>query len=137
MKVYFADTGYYIALLAPQDLGHDAAMAFAVDSEIAAITTDYVLLELAAYFARPPWRSNLVALVDRLREAERLTIIRDNPLLFDRAFALYRERADKAWSLVDCTSFVVMQDQGLVDALTPDHHFEQAGFRALLKQVAS
>ena len=30
-------------------------------------------------------------------------------------------------------SFVVMQDYGLTDALTTDHHFEQAGFNALLK----
>jgi len=28
-----------------------------------------------------------------------------------------------------------MTDRGLTDALTGDHHFEQAGFRALLRQV--
>ena len=30
-------------------------------------------------------------------------------------------------------TFIVMQDRGITDALTADHHFEQAGFRALLK----
>jgi predicted nucleic acid-binding protein len=40
---------------------------------------------------------------------------------------------DKEWSLVDCISFVVMTDRKLTDALTGDHHFEQAGFNALLK----
>jgi predicted nucleic acid-binding protein len=53
--------------------------------------------------------------------------------LFERGIQLYLQRADKKWSLTDCISFVVMQDRGLLDALTGDHHFEQAGFNALLK----
>jgi predicted nucleic acid-binding protein len=35
--------------------------------------------------------------------------------------------------LTDCLSFVVMQDEGITQALTGDKHFEQAGFTALLK----
>ena len=34
--------------------------------------------------------------------------------------------------LTDCISFVVMLEHGLSEALTADHHFEQAGFKALL-----
>jgi predicted nucleic acid-binding protein len=34
---------------------------------------------------------------------------------------------------VDCASFVVMQQSGLAEAVTTDHHFEQAGFVRLLK----
>jgi len=32
----------------------------------------------------------------------------------------------------DCISFIVMQDMGIIDALTTDDHFRQAGFRTLL-----
>jgi predicted nucleic acid-binding protein len=35
--------------------------------------------------------------------------------------------------VTDCISFLVMKEQGLTDALTSDHHFEQAGFNVLLK----
>jgi len=38
----------------------------------------------------------------------------------------------KEWSLVDCASFVAMQQRGIFEALTTDHHFEQAGFVRLL-----
>jgi predicted nucleic acid-binding protein len=36
-------------------------------------------------------------------------------------------------ALTDCISFVVMGGRSLTEALTSDHHFEQAGFTALLK----
>ena len=32
-----------------------------------------------------------------------------------------------------CYSFVIMEERGLAEALTSDHHFEQAGFTVLLK----
>jgi len=46
---------------------------------------------------------------------------------------LYASREDKEWSLTDCISFFVMQREAITEALTGDHHFEQAGFVALLK----
>jgi predicted nucleic acid-binding protein len=46
---------------------------------------------------------------------------------------LYHLRPDKQWSLTDCISFLVMSEEGITEALTADHHFEQAGFVALLK----
>jgi hypothetical protein len=39
---------------------------------------------------------------------------------------------DKEWSLTDCISMVVMQEQGISEAVTADHHFAQAGYRASL-----
>jgi hypothetical protein len=49
-------------------------------------------------------------------------------------FDLFASRPDKEWSLVDCISFVVMQQRRLKEALTTDHHFIQAGFRAMLRE---
>jgi hypothetical protein len=54
--------------------------------------------------------------------------------LYARAFRLFRERPDKGWGLIDCVSFVVMQDHGITQALTTDEHFQQAGFIALLHE---
>ena len=53
--------------------------------------------------------------------------------LLTRGIQFYRERPDKEWSLTDCISFVVMAEKGLSEALTGDRHFEQAGFKPLLK----
>ena len=53
--------------------------------------------------------------------------------LFKEGLKLYSSRPDKGWSLTDCLSFVVMKERGILDALTSDHHFNQAGFHALLR----
>jgi len=53
--------------------------------------------------------------------------------LYERGSALYRSRADKDWQLSDCISFAAMRSENIEEALTADRHFEQAGFKALLK----
>lgn len=37
------------------------------------------------------------------------------------------------WNITDCVSYIVMHQNGLREPLAADHHFEQAGFVALLK----
>jgi predicted nucleic acid-binding protein len=51
-------------------------------------------------------------------------------ILLDRKFEW---RVDKEWTLTDRASFVVMQQRGLTEAISADHHFEQTGFIRLLK----
>jgi predicted nucleic acid-binding protein len=53
--------------------------------------------------------------------------------LYEEGMKLYASRPDKEWSLTDCISFIIMQREKITGALTGDHHFEQAGFVALLK----
>jgi predicted nucleic acid-binding protein len=51
---------------------------------------------------------------------------------FARTKVFFRKHADHAYSFTDCSSFVVMRELGLQDALTTDRHFREAGFRVLL-----
>ena len=57
-------------------------------------------------------------------------IVKHNDDLYHKGLKLYAERPDKDWSLTDCISFVVMREHQITEALTGDHHFEQAGFKA-------
>jgi len=50
----------------------------------------------------------------------------------DKARDLFFRFRDKDCSFTDCTSFVVMRELRLRDALTTDRHFAEAGFRGLL-----
>ena len=98
------------------------------------MTSAWVLTELGDALAAAGSRGSFLAMLDTLRSDRMVTIVEPAPQLFEAGIQLYRSRPDKNWSLTDCTSFVVMKDRGITEALTADHHFEQAGFTALLKQ---
>ena len=81
----------------------------------------------------PGRRQRFLPLLPFLRASPSVTIVPAEQALFDRAVTLYDERPDRAWSLTDCASFALMRDHNRRDALTGDHHFEQAGFNVLMK----
>ena len=124
---------YFLAVLNPRDAAHSAAMRLATAEAGPIITTAWVLTEVADAMAAPSNRPLFLKLIPGFRALGSVEVIRPDADLFDRGLDLYARRPDKAWSLTDCISFVVMADRGLTEALTGDHHFEQAGFRALLK----
>lgn len=132
MSGVFADTFYFVACLSEQDSNHERAVAFGHSFTGSMVTTGWIIMELADGFADHARRAKVISLIERLWDDPKVTIIPFREELFERGFDLYSHRPDKDWSLTDCISFVVMEDEGLTDALTGDHHFEQAGFKALL-----
>lgn len=133
MKPYFADTFYFLALGNPADAAHQKARSFSKNHRIPLVLTAWVLTELGDALAVPKNRGRFLDLLAILQVNPKVTIIPPDQSLWERGVDLYAQRPDKEWSLTDCISFVVMSELGLTDALTGDHHFEQAGFRALLK----
>jgi hypothetical protein len=133
MKAVFADSVYFFALLNARDRVHESAIRFAVEATNPTITTAWILTEVADGLCDRTTRQAVVRLCEILESAPDVEIIPPSLDLFRRGLARYTERPDKDWSLTDCISFVVMEERGLTDALTADHHFEQAGFTALLK----
>jgi predicted nucleic acid-binding protein len=133
MNAVFADTSFYLAVLNPRDLAHANALQVGEHLHRPVLLTDFVLLELGNSLSGAGQRELFSKLVPHLRSHPNVRIVPATRELLDRGFALFSGRADKEWSLTDCTSFVVMQEEGLTEALTTDHHFEQAGFKALLR----
>jgi hypothetical protein len=127
----FADTFYFMALLNRKDSSHAAAMEHS-QGPGRILTTEWVLTELADAMASQVKRQSFVDLYGLLRSDSQVEVIPSSPDLFSLGIDLYSARPDKDWSLTDCISFVAMQQRGITDVLTGDHHFEQAGFRPLL-----
>lgn len=132
MNKLFADTFYFLALLNKHDEAHVKAVEFAAKVE-RLLTTEWVLIELADGLASSRSRAMFLQTRDELLADDNVQVVPLDMRLYDEALELYAARSDKEWSLTDCTSFVVMQHESVAEALTGDHHFEQAGFVALLK----
>jgi uncharacterized protein len=133
MKGVFADTFYFLALGNRSDDAYPNALSLSQRLTGRLITTTWVLTEFADACAAPNRRAAFLTWLATLEADPIVTIVPASQALFERGVQLYSKRPDKEWSLTDCISFTVMDDFQIVDALTADHHFEQAGFRALLK----
>jgi uncharacterized protein len=133
MSALFADSHYFFALLSDKDAAHEAAKMASHASVTRIVTHAWILTEVADGFGKSSHRLVALELIDQLIADKSVTIVPPTNELFHRGLELFRRRSDKRWSLTDCISFVVMRQHGLLEALTADRHFEQAGFVALLK----
>jgi predicted nucleic acid-binding protein len=98
------------------------------------LTHSYVLAEFVALTqARGLPRPPVLAFVSDLQDNTAVQVIYVAESLHRAALQFLRQRLDKSWSLCDAVSFLLMQQHGLREALTTDHHFEQAGFVRLLQ----
>ncbi|HEX4955053.1 MAG TPA: PIN domain-containing protein [Thermoanaerobaculia bacterium] len=132
----FLDTNGWLALLNRSDALHFRATGLwrrLGDLGARVVVTDWVIAETGNGLARSPARQTFGSAVDRLRESTAATIVKIDESLLLRALALFGRRRDKTWGLVDCASFVVMEDHEVRRAFTNDRHFEQAGFVAILR----
>jgi uncharacterized protein len=128
----FADTFYFLAVINPDDSCHQDALTLSAANEAPLLTTAWILAEVADALAETANRRLSRQLYFDLRDDPVNIVVPPSIDSFERGFSLYHNRLDKGWSLTDCISFLVMEDHGISEALTGDHHFEQAGFRPLL-----
>jgi predicted nucleic acid-binding protein len=136
MTALFADTFYWIALADLTDSAHRRALDVTferVDTPI--VTTDEVLAEYLTFFATAPepMRRKAVTNAQHILEDPGVQVVPQSRESFLSGMALYGARPDKGYSLTDCISMQTMRKQGLTEVLTNDRHFEQEGFRALLR----
>ena len=132
----FIDTGFVIALVSPRDRYH--AIAKHLSDQIEAdgtrlVTSQAIILEIGAALSKSAFRPAAVRLIEAMQSDPLIDVIPVSDERLQHAFALFKERADKEWSLADCLSFDIMRERGIVDALTPDMHFAQAGFAVLMR----
>jgi len=129
----FADTGYYLGLVNPRDALHERAVELSRSVVGPVVTTAWVIQDLADGLSAPKLRAAFLRVFEAIEDDPATIVVEFDPDLWRRGLSLFAQRPDKGWSLTDCISFVVIADRGLTEALTGDHHFEQAGFLALLR----
>jgi predicted nucleic acid-binding protein len=131
----FLDTAGLLAYIRVRDARRARAvevLADLIEGRSALVTTDWVLSEFLAGAASVPLRGGGFIVTERLLRSPRVQVLPATRRDFLRALELYRERQDKAWSLVDCSSMLACERLKIRRVFTSDRDFEQAGFDALL-----
>jgi predicted nucleic acid-binding protein len=133
MKQVFVDTSAFAALADKNDDNHAKAVGFnKTISGIRLVTTNYVLDELytllllhVGYGKTVEFKNRLDFLIAR----NALIVVWISEGISTQTWQIFEQfNTDKQWSFTDCTSYVVMKDQGITEAFTFDHHFSQMGF---------
>jgi uncharacterized protein len=131
----FVDTSGLYALVDRKDAHHPAARSV-VERLVRAgrrlLATDYVVAETVNLANARSGARVAIRVLDLLEQSAGIRIEWIGTARFDATKTFFRKNADHAYSLTDCTSFVVMRELKLTQALTSDRHFIQAGFEALL-----
>ena len=94
-----------------------------------------VLIEVPNHSSRlgPRLRGAAVDAIGEMVNDPKVEVVELSNAFFNSALVRYASRPDQRWSLVDCSSFVLMEERGIRDALAHDIDFVQAGFNALLR----
>lgn len=134
MKVVFADTVYWVALINPKDeWRNQARSATALLNDARIITTDSILIEVLNFFAEhgDEARRRAVTVVEQLLTNPHTEVVPQTREHFLAGLTFYKARADKGYSLTDCISMIMMRERNIAEVLTHDRHFVQEGFTAL------
>lgn len=129
----FADTSWWVAWSLPDDARHDTALALlsSLGRAEQVLTTNFVIGESWTFLRRKAGHRTAVAFLDRvgtLREADRLVTHRVQQDQEAAALDWLRRHDEREYSFVDATSFRVMRDRRLREALAFDQDFAAAGF---------
>lgn len=134
------DTNGWFALLNRGDRLHQRSLVVyqsLLRSWRPILLTDWVVAETGNGLARTPARRTFRGAVNLLLADSRTRLIVIDESRTRQALDRYDERPDKTWGLIDCSTMLVMEEFGSVEVFTYDHHFEQAGFKALLRGEAT
>ncbi len=137
MREVFADTAYWVALQFEKDSLRRFAKHWTLTEadSVLIVTSDLVLIEFLNFASGvgANTRLEVAEIWQRTHSNQEILVIPDTDHLLQAAVQLFKRSADKEWSLTDCASMLIMRGRGISEALTSDHHLEQAGFQLLMR----
>jgi len=132
----FVDSFAWIAIINKSDNYHQVSIDLfneLLTQQTKLVITNYILIETINALSKPEHRRGIIEFINRIEKSPSVNIFKITDELYKSAWHLYQHRMDKDWGITDCTSFEVMKALSIEKAFTNDKHFEQAGYRILVK----
>ena len=136
-KAVLVDTGFWIALFDRRDTNH----LFAKNSlkpllqDYRLYLSDFIVFETITYLNCSIKRHDLaIRFLEKVREPTLTTLVVDEGVKV-QALESFQKYSDKDLSITDCTSFVLMLQEGIQLYAGFDDHFQQMGFVSVLAHL--
>jgi len=127
----FVDTSFWVAQQFRRDAHHAAARQLWEDRGSGLLTTNHVIGETWTFLRRRLGHAEARTFVARAHRSARLLVIHVDEAIEADAWAWLQRHGERAYSFVDATSFAVMRQRRISDALAFDGDFSAAGFLEL------
>ena len=128
----FADTSFWVALMAAKDAHHQEALALLrAHASESLLVTNHIKGETWTFLRRRSGHRIAVKYLDRIESSERVRIVGVSDELEEQALRWLKRHDEREYSFVDATSFAVMETNRMRDAFAFDGDFTAAGYREL------
>jgi predicted nucleic acid-binding protein len=125
----FVDSSFWISIISRRETWHEEARAlFERYAGSPLITSTDVRGETWTFLRYRHGHRAAVAFLDRLGRANNTRVAFVDESIQSEAFQWLRGRDDRAYSVVDASSFALMRSLGIREALAFDGDFAAAGF---------
>ncbi len=134
IRAVFVDSSAWAGLFLPNDQHHKEAVALFErlnEERRPLVTSTDVLSESVTLIRRRGSHAAALRLWELLERGVEAELIPVDQGLRTQARARFHKYPDHVLSFTDCTSFAIMDDLKILEALTFDADFRKAGFRTL------
>ena len=128
----FVDTSAWYAMIDKNDRDHAAAVTKIQILDRPLVTSNYILDEILTLLKSKLGSSVAVPFGQKLWDQEMSAMLRITEEDEERAWRIFRQYDDKAFSFTDCTSFALMERLDINAVFAFDDHFLQYGRFVLL-----
>ncbi len=136
-ETIIADTGFWIALFNKHDKNHlSAKNSFKpLSLKYRICVSDFIIFETMTYLNCSVKRHDSAVLFLRKIQQIGFTVFVVDETIKSDALDLFIRYSDKDFSVTDCTSFVIMQQNGIQKYAGFDSHFQQMGFICVSESI--
>jgi len=127
MNAVFVDTSAYYALFDKTDKNNPQAINFLKTNTFPLVTTSLIVIETINLANARLGHEKAIKIGEKLYEGSLTTILSIVSEDEKKAWQIFRKYSDKNFSMIDCTSFAIMERLKIKKVFAFDVHFSQYG----------
>ena len=128
----FIDTSGFFSSLSKEDCSHEKTLKILAESQRTFVTTDWILGETLNLLTARKKHYLGIQFLERIEESKVLNMLTIDSERFEQSKRIFIKFKDQQFPFTDCTSFAIMKEYKIKEALTADRHFRVMGFNPLI-----